>query len=74
MHQFGYRPQPRMPQPSQNQMMSGVSGGGVGVGSNIGQMMMQGDTGFDGKMLRKSMARKTVDYNPSIVRYLEVDH
>jgi hypothetical protein len=23
-------------------------------------------------MLRKAMARKTVDYNPSIIRYLEV--
>jgi valyl-tRNA synthetase len=28
--------------------------------------------GFDGKMLRKAMARKTVDYNPSVIRYLEV--
>ena len=35
-------------------------------------MMMQGDAGFDGKMLRKAMARKTVDYNTSAVRYLEV--
>lgn len=31
-----------------------------------------GEIGFDGKMLRKAMARKTVDYNPSIIRYLEV--
>ncbi|CAF3964872.1 unnamed protein product, partial [Rotaria magnacalcarata] len=30
-----------------------------------------GEIGFDGKMLRKAMARKTVDYNPSIIRYLE---
>ena len=29
--------------------------------------------GFDGKMLRKSMARKTVDYNSSTVKYLEVN-
>ena len=33
---------------------------------------LQGEIGFDGKMLRKAMARKTVDYNPSIIRYLEV--
>jgi hypothetical protein len=25
-------------------------------------------------MLRKAMARKTVDYNPSIIRYLEVKY
>ncbi|CAF3342169.1 unnamed protein product [Rotaria sp. Silwood1] len=30
-----------------------------------------GEIGFDGKMLRKAMARKTVDYNSSIIRYLE---
>jgi hypothetical protein len=30
------------------------------------------EIGFDGKMLRKSMARKTVDYNPSATLYLEV--
>jgi hypothetical protein len=24
-------------------------------------------------MLRKAMARKTIDYNPSIIRYLEVE-
>lgn len=36
------------------------------------QQMMQGDVGFDGKMLRKAMARKTVDYNTSAVKYLEV--
>ncbi len=33
--------------------------------------MGQMDSGFDGKMLRKTIARKTVDYNPSCVRYLE---
>jgi hypothetical protein len=38
----------------------------------LGQQMMQGDAGFDGKMLRKAMARKTVDYNTSAVKYLEV--
>ena len=34
-------------------------------------MMMGVDMGFDGKMLRKSMARKTVDYHPSVVNYFE---
>ena len=57
MLQFGYRPQLRMPQPMIGQQQ---------------MMMMQGDAGFDGKMLRKAMARKTVDYNTSAVRYLEV--
>ena len=62
---MSYRPQLRMPQmnlrmPQMNQE------------SQI--MMMQGnmDVGFDGKMLRKAMARKTVDYHPSVVKYLEV--
>ena len=32
---------------------------------------MLDNSGFDGKMLRKSMARKTVDYHPSVVNYLE---
>ena len=31
-----------------------------------------GEVGFDGKMLRKAMARKTVDYYSSTIRYLEV--
>jgi hypothetical protein len=31
-----------------------------------------GEVGFDGKMLRKAMARKTVDYNASTIRSLEV--
>ncbi len=30
------------------------------------------DVGFDGKMLRKAMARKTVDHHSSVVKYLEV--
>ncbi|KAL7676512.1 hypothetical protein ACOME3_002765 [Neoechinorhynchus agilis] len=30
-----------------------------------------GQVGFDGRMLRKAMARKTVDYNSSVVNYLE---
>ncbi len=36
------------------------------------QQMMSGmDVGFDGKMLRKTVARKTVDYNSSVMKYLE---
>lgn len=35
------------------------------------QQMMMGEVGFDGKMLRKTVARKTVDHNPSVVKYLE---
>lgn len=35
-------------------------------------MINTAEMGFDGKMLRKSVARKTVDYNPSVVKYLEV--
>jgi len=36
------------------------------------QQMMSGmDAGFDGKMLRKTVARKTVDYNSSVMKYLE---
>ena len=54
---MAYRPQLRMPPPPPGQMM----------------MMPGPEVGFDGKMLRKTMARKTVDYNPSVVKYLEVD-
>jgi len=44
-----------------------------GPANNFGQpAIMAGEVGFDGKMLRKAMARKTIDYNPSAVRYLEV--
>ena len=32
-----------------------------------------GEVGFDGKMLRKAMARKTVDYYSSTIRCLEVN-
>ena len=35
-------------------------------------MMLPTEVGFDGKMLRKTITRKTVDYNPSCVKYLEV--
>ena len=44
---------------------------GTGAAAANGQMMMMMDLGFDGKMLRKSMARRTVDYHPSVVNYLE---
>ena len=27
---------------------------------------------FDGKRMRKAVNRKTIDYNPSVIRYLEV--
>ena len=50
----------------------------MNVGAVAGQIMggpmgmgMMGELGFDGKMLRKSMARRTVDYHPSVVNYLE---
>ncbi len=33
--------------------------------------MTMGEVGFDGKMLRKAMARKTVDFNASFTRHLE---
>ena len=35
------------------------------------KMMPNIDSTFDGKRLRKAIARKTVDYNTSIVRALE---
>ena len=34
-------------------------------------MLNPTEIGFDGKMLRKTVARKTVDHNPSVVKYLE---
>jgi hypothetical protein len=37
-------------------------------------MLLPTEVGFDGKMLRKTIARRTIDYNPSVVRYLEVNH
>ena len=29
---------------------------------------------YDGKRMRKAIHRKTVDYNPSILKYLQVSH
>lgn len=80
---FGYRPQLRMPPPF---IPGGTNPSGfnapppsfgqpppIGQPNSFGQpSAMPGDVGFDGKMLRKAMARKTIDYNPSAVRYLEV--
>ena len=60
MLQFGYRPQLRMPIPPPALPVLGQP------------PPLPGDAGFDGKMLRKAMARKTVDYNPSALKYLEV--
>jgi polyadenylation factor subunit 2 len=57
MMQFGYRPQLRLQQPQQMQQQQ--------------QMGAVGEVGFDGKMLRKAMARKTVDFNASFTRHLE---
>lgn len=86
MMQFGYRPQLRMPPPYGSQgFQHGAQGGmnqpppAFGQPSNqppgFGQpQMLPGDVGFDGKMLRKAMARKTIDYNTSAVRYLEVSN
>ena len=53
--------------PQSAQMMGGGGGGPMSGG--------MGEVGFDGKMLRKTIPRKTVDFNPSAVKYLEVsDH
>lgn len=53
--------------------LNGMPGSGVQMGMQMQMpMQMMGEVGFDGKMLRKAMARKTVDYNPSVVNYLEV--
>ncbi len=84
MMQFGYRPQLRMPPPygSQGFQQGGMNQPPASFGQSpqmggvqgFGQSQMQpGDVGFDGKMLRKAMARKTIDYNTSAVRYLEVN-
>jgi hypothetical protein len=65
-HQHHQYPQQQTQHPYQN--MPQIPGQQPGM-----MMMMPGqmDSGFDGKMLRKTIARKTVDYNPSCVRYLE---
>jgi hypothetical protein len=84
MTSFGYKPQLRMPPP----FVPGFAPPGfnsipppfgqpppMGQPNSFGQpSAMAGEVGFDGKMLRKAMARKTIDYNPSAVRYIEVTH
>ena len=80
MLQMGYRPQMRMPQPLSQSPSAGGGMGSGGMSSGMGGMIHGGgggqpnlgDVGFDGKMLRKAMARKTVDYHSSVVKYLEV--
>lgn len=54
------------------QQITGTANGPQMMNSMGLPMQMMGEVGFDGKMLRKAMARKTVDYNPSVVNYLEV--
>lgn len=57
-----YRPFPRAPHPH-------AAGGGGGGGGAVGG---DGTTEYDGRRLRKSLVRKTVDYNAAIVKYLQV--
>ncbi|KAH9376448.1 hypothetical protein HPB48_000103 [Haemaphysalis longicornis] len=45
-------------------------GGGGGGGSRPGMGPLQ-SIEFDGKRLRKAVARKTVDYNTAVIEYLE---
>lgn len=47
--------------------------GGRGGGGNFRQGLAQMQSiEFDGKRLRKAVARKTVDYNTAVIEYLEV--
>ncbi|CAF1231236.1 unnamed protein product [Adineta steineri] len=69
-----YRAPPRFPghHPHFSQHHHSTSTGQTSSTLNSSIVPVQpGEIGFDGKMLRKAMARKTVDYNPSIIRYLE---
>ena len=61
----------RMSQSSSQQSMGSQMMSGAGGGS-MSSMSGMGEVGFDGKMLRKTIPRKTVDFNPSAVKYLEV--
>ena len=54
-------------------------GGGRGRGAGGGEPKDQvdlivdpGNPSFDGKRMRKAIHRKTIDYNPSMIHYLEV--
>lgn len=69
---------PTVPHYQNHQRERHYHGGFAGKGSHFrsynnfrGQGAMSQDD-FDGKRLRKSVMRKTVDYNSSIVRALEV--
>lgn len=53
---------------------SGKSGPNHGFRHNRGGNSAMSQDDFDGKRLRKSVMRKTVDYNSSIVRALEVNN
>lgn len=57
-------------QPRHNHFHGGFSGKSFRPHFGRSSQMVQDD--FDGKRLRKSVMRKTVDYNSSIVRTLEV--
>ncbi|KAK7093893.1 hypothetical protein V1264_007576 [Littorina saxatilis] len=46
-------------------------GGGGGGGPKDQDVMDPGNPSFDGKRMRKAIHRKTVDYNPSVIHYLE---
>ncbi|CAF1061326.1 unnamed protein product, partial [Didymodactylos carnosus] len=59
-------PQPRLSSHHQQQTQSAITSA-----TTTPATPAPGEVGFDGKMLRKAMARKTVDYNPSVIRYLE---
>lgn len=60
--QQGYQPRPYNPNFHHKPFYKSYKHGGG--------MQVQDD--FDGKRLRKSVMRKTIDYNSSIVRALEV--
>lgn len=70
MHGFPQGHQPRHHQPRPFFRPGGYGGGGGYQRAPNGMPISQDD--FDGKRLRKSVMRKTVDYNASIVNALEV--
>lgn len=55
-----------------NSSGGGSGAGGGGTNSSYQRQFQVAQDDFDGKRLRKSVMRKTVDYNASIVRSLEV--
>ena len=52
----------------------GRGGGGMGGGGDNKEGFVDDrmDPSFDGKRMRKAINRKTIDYNPTIIHYLEV--